>query len=177
MSGNNQKKFMKQKKRERAVKQKLLVRRKVIEAKRKEENEQFKKMKRIKKLKKEMGHLNQWADDVLLGLNNKTLSQLEHNVKILRALEEEYEKERAKKKDLNKELENKGLVTLEEKLNFLHNKIVEQQKLAFADMPPVEAANAGLGSGKPEEVAEISVLKAPVEVAEVEIVKVPEQKS
>jgi Na+/phosphate symporter len=75
-----------------------------------------------------MGALNVWADDVLLKMNEKTLVQLEKNAKILKALENEYKEERDKKIKINEELEADGFLTLEEKLNHLHNKLVDEQK-------------------------------------------------
>lgn len=93
-----------------------------------------------------MGKLNVWADDILLQMNEQTLSQLEKNAKILKALEEEYATEHGRKAELNQQLEAEGFKTLEEKLNHLHDKLVQDQK---------EEA------GETEEVAEVEVVRAP----------------
>jgi hypothetical protein len=54
--------------------------------------------------------------------------QLEKNLAILEALEEEYEKEVAEKEKLNAELEKEGLTTLKEKLDALEQKAKEEIK-------------------------------------------------
>ena len=52
----------------------------------------------------------------------KIKAKLEHNLKVLQALEEEYEAEKAKREELNKELEDEGNITLEEKLKAINEK-------------------------------------------------------
>lgn len=122
------KKAQKKKDRAKRVRKQILLKRAALRAPQEEENKLKKKMKRITKLKKDMGKLNVWADDVFLKMSEQNLSQLEKNCKILKALEEEYRKETENKKNLNESLESKGCLALEEKLNHLHNKLVEEQK-------------------------------------------------
>ena len=52
--------------------------------------------------------------------------QLERNLKILEALEEEYLKEQEAREKLNDELESKGLHTLEDKIKYLGEKAQEE---------------------------------------------------
>lgn len=51
--------------------------------------------------------------------------QLEKNLQILQALEEEYDKEQNARNELNKKLESEGHFTLKEKLDALHKKNLE----------------------------------------------------
>jgi hypothetical protein len=73
-----------------------------------------------------MAGLQQWEEETLKNLPDQTLSQLEHNAKILRALEKEHEEELAKKRELHEGLEEQGHITLEEKMSAIRT--VEQQK-------------------------------------------------
>lgn len=127
------KKVQKKKDRAKRVRKQVLLQRAALRAPKQEENKLRRKMKRITKLKKDMGKLNVWADDVLLGLSDKALTQLERNAKILKALEEEYQTEADRKKDLNDKLEAEGCLTLDEKLNHLHAKLAEEQKRLYAE--------------------------------------------
>lgn len=161
MSKMSQKKAKKKKEREKESRKKVLERREVLRAPKIEENKLQKKMKRISKLQKDMEGLNQWADEVLVKMSDKTLNQLERNAKILKALEDEYEKEKAKKTQLNNDLESKGLYALEEKLNFLHNELVEQQRSVGIEVLGENIVPAQKSKSKPSEVAEVTVCKAP----------------
>jgi len=62
----------------------------------------------------------------------KNLKKIERNMEVLKALEEEYVREKEQKKQLNEQLESEGHVTLQEKLNALENK-------ARSGMTPEEA--------------------------------------
>lgn len=183
-----QRQLQKRKAREEKNKKAKLHRQAVATKKRQEENTEFRKMKRIKKLQKDMGSLSVWADDVLMKLNDKALTQLEKNAAILKALEAEYAKEKDRKKELNDGLEAEGLKTLEQKMSALHNRLVEQQKAAgeealaeekalmegriseelreatgrLVDMGVGGAADCRFTVNKPVvDVAEVSVSKAP----------------
>lgn len=54
--------------------------------------------------------------------NRRTIQKLERNAEILRALEEEYVREKEQKKALNESLEAEGHLTLEEKMGALEGK-------------------------------------------------------
>ena len=49
----------------------------------------------------------------------KVSERLQHNMEILKALEEEYERDATKKKELNERLESEGHITLKDKVNAL----------------------------------------------------------
>lgn len=148
MSKPSPKRLKKKKEREKLAKKKVLARRNAMRMEKIEENKFNKKLKRIKELKKDMVELDKWADNILCNMKNDTLSQLEKNAKILKEIEKEYEKEFSKKKKLNDDLEKKGLHSLQEKLNHLHNELAEKQKNEGVDL-----------LDKKEEVAEVSVSK------------------
>jgi hypothetical protein len=163
MSKMTPKKAEKKKAREKESRKKVLARRDAIRSSKSAENKIRKKMKRIVKLQKDVENLGPLADDVLLNMSDKTLSQLERNAQILKALENEYEEERSKKDQLNSELESKGALSLSDKLSFLHNELAEKQRVVLEGTPrPVKTGDARFGSSAPGEVAEVTVLKAPV---------------
>lgn len=66
---------------------------------------------------------------------------LEHNIQILQALEQEYLEEQQMKANLNQELEEEGYETLEEKMNALHKQAVETAEKAGLE---IGAPNAPL---------------------------------
>lgn len=155
MASKERKKLQKRKEREKKVRKQILAQREIARQPEREEREQRRKIKRIMKLKRDMGKLNVWADDVLMSMNESTLTQLEKNAKILKVLEEEYEREHAKKKELNDKLEEEGFLTLDEKLNVLHKRMAEHAKMMHDD------AEAALPVEEQGEVADVEVVKAP----------------
>lgn len=173
MTTREQKKQQKKLAREKEIRKALLAKREALAIPVREENALRKKAKRITKLKRQMGPLNKWSDETLINLSEQTLSQLEMNVKILKALEDEYQQEQEKKANLNKELEEEGYTTLEEKLNSLHHRIATQFEKSIIDV----GVPADLSVEIPaSEVSDVEVIKA--EVSEVEVVKaVPEEQS
>ncbi len=162
MATKEQKKQQKKKTREKEVYKKVLLDRGKKQAKASEENALFKKTKRIEKLKKEMGEVNAWSDEALLNMDDKTLSQLEHNAKILKALEDEYEETNSERQKLNDSLESDGFLTLDEKLGSLHNKMVEQATAMYQAGGLPDFQDPSEESSSTVEVAEVGVIKAPV---------------
>jgi len=164
---NDRKKFQKKKDRERRVRKQILAQREAIRAPEREERQFQKKLKRIEKLKKDMGKMNVWADEVFLNMSDDSLSQLERNALILKALEQEYQKEKDKKKQLNDELEEQGLLTLDQKLQHLHDKLVHQAKEMYesggleATEAPAEPPRSDLKPAHNRNVADIEVVRAP----------------
>lgn len=155
---NEKKKFQKKKDREKRVHKQILLQREALRAPEREERQFQKKIKRIEKLKKDMGKMNVWADEVFLNMTDKNLSQLEHNAQILKALEQEYQNEHDKKKNLNEELEGQGFLTLDQKLQHLHDKLVQQSK-EFYGAGGLEAKE--VDRSKPaKEVSDVEVIKA-----------------
>lgn len=123
-----QKKAQKKKEREREVHKKILDRREHLRAAHREEVELQRRNKRIDKLKRDMGKLNVWSDEVFVKMDEKTFEQIEKNSKILKALEDEYLAEQSKKQSLNKELDEEGFLTLDEKISHLNNKMAQQAR-------------------------------------------------
>lgn len=66
-------------------------------------------------------------------------NQLEHNMAVLEALEKEYDKEQGDRDDLTKELESKGMFTVEQKLKYVEDKVKRQQ----AELQKIESTQAG----------------------------------
>lgn len=115
-----QTKFMKKKNREREVRKKILARREAMRRQRKEEaakEDQYEKEYTggakpapiVKKLDKD--------DDIK--------RRLEHNIEVLRALEQEYLAEMEQRKQLNEKLEAEGSQTIKEKLDFLQARAID----------------------------------------------------
>ena len=134
MVSKAQKKLQKQRAREKETKKKIREKREKMREPARKEREDRRRDKRIKKLQNEMAGLQTREEETLKNMPDKTLSQLEHNAKILRALETEHEAELAKKRELHEGLEEQGHVTLEEKMNAIRT--VEQQKLPGPHSPP-----------------------------------------
>jgi len=64
--------------------------------------------------------------------------QLIKNQQILKALEEEYDKEKKSREDINCSLQSDGHESLQDKLQAIHKSVVESQGLEKnADIPPV----------------------------------------
>ena len=55
----------------------------------------------------------------------RVTSQLERNLKLLEALEKEYEEEQAAREQINEDLESQGHKTMKEKMDALHQKALE----------------------------------------------------
>jgi len=127
MTSQRERKFKKQKERERKAKEKVRKRR-----------------EHARKLKKEKDELDQALDAEAATFdkqkpilnpdtkkaweerdkqrNEEIRAQIEHNLKILEELETEYLKEQLAREELNKELEQEGLETIEDKINYLKEK-------------------------------------------------------
>lgn len=119
----------KKKERERKNKQEVLRRREVIRKDQKEVNDKRKKQRETKKLLKEKEKLEVMNEQAMQNMPPDIRKKIEHNIKILRALEEEHAKEMKAKETINKGLEEKGYFTLEQKLSALN----EMQKLSVED--------------------------------------------
>jgi hypothetical protein len=130
-----QKKLQKQKKRDQASKEKVLKLRAKKRAIAKEEKDEWRKDKIIKKIKHDMEGLDLWADEVYEKMPENTLKQLQHNAKILRALEDEYEAEMKTRKDRQENLKEEGAATLNEMIDKLKiaNESVETEESLETD--------------------------------------------
>lgn len=154
MASKIQKKLQKKKQQEREDKKKIQRRREGIRSKAKEEREDYRRDKRIKRLQQDMGGLSVWADEVFKNIDDSTLAQLEHNSRIMKTLEEEYERDVRKKKELNDKLEEEGHLTLNQKLMALQQEMLEQH-------PDNSVRGLTIAPPRPKEVADVEVIKAP----------------
>ncbi len=125
----------KRKERAKKSKAKILKIRENIRKERKEEKKKFlleqsskPKQNPILNMKKK----NQTIDNK----DEKIRDQLLQNQQILKALEEEYEKEQSNRQNLNSNLEDQGHGNLQDKLNAMHKQVVESnENLQNPDAP------------------------------------------
>jgi hypothetical protein len=159
MATREQKKMQKKKKKEKENRKKILAEREKRRAVVRKEREERRREKRIDRLQKEMMDFEYLPTETLEDMDDATLSQLERNAQILKALEVEYTKEIDRKKELNESLEDEGHFTLEDKMNALAQKNIAVQK-----------EEVGMGGG-----ADCSV--GPPETAEVDVMKYEEEEN
>jgi hypothetical protein len=146
MASKQQKKLQKQKAREKSSHDKVLRLRAKKRAIDKEEREEFRKNKLIKKIKRDMEGLDIWADEVYQKMPEKTLKQLQHNAKILQALEEEYEEEMKSRNNLQSELKEEGAENLGEMVDVMHKRASDDAVLNVIKAPEVSDANSTVDS-------------------------------
>jgi hypothetical protein len=158
MTSKEQRKLQKRKAREKSNRQQVLVRRELLRAPAREAREEMRREKRLKKLQRDLEHFDQvMGDRELLEASDDTLSQLEKNILILKALEEEYNREVEQKAKINQQLENEGYYTLEEKMEAARRMFDNQ-----SDMGVGGSADCKVSVNRPiKDVAEVSVIKAP----------------
>lgn len=136
-----QKQMKKRKEREQKSKDKVLKIREKIRAEAKEKADEIRLEKRIRKLKKTMDEYEFYNENFYRQLPPNVLGQLEHNARILKALEDEYTVAEIERRERAEEMEKLGLVTLEDKMDALQQ---------YAK----------------REVSDVEVIKAPVEPTE-----------
>ena len=170
MASKQQKQIAKKKDRERESRKKVLARRAERRAPAQATRQLRRRIKRIAAIRKNLGSFDMYSDQTLLNMDTNSLSQLERNAQILRALEAEFEESQSQKSKLNEELESLGLHTLEQKMAHLNEQLVKQQREAgFASAAEERAMlEEAMGFGgsadchRPtKEVAEVEILKAP----------------
>jgi len=156
MTSKQQKKLQKRVSRERDTRKKILVRREAIRAPIRKEKEEILRQKRVKKLQRDLEQFDQvMTDREMFEASDNTLSQLEKNIAILKALEEEHNREITQKEKINERLESEGYYTLEEKMN-------AAREFYESDMGVGGSSGASFSVNKPmKDTAEISVIKAP----------------
>jgi len=157
MTSKVQKKLQKRKSREKDARKKVLVRREAIRAPIRKEKEEILRQKKIRKLQRDLEQFDQvMTDREMFEASDDTLSQLEKNVMILKALEEEYNREMEKKEKINERLESEGYYTLEEKMQ-------AAREIYGSDMGVGGSAGASFSVKKPmKDVSEVSVVNNPL---------------
>jgi hypothetical protein len=134
-------KIQKKKARQKVVQAKLRHRREINRSVEKEKRDDIRAQKKFKKDQLVMEKLEEKMEELYSKLPPDTRMQLERNIEILKALEEEYDQEIAKKQNLNQELELQGNLTPEEKMKALHEKAVKQQK-EIVDVEVIKATKS-----------------------------------
>lgn len=134
MTSKQQKKIKKRKDREKEIHKKYLLKKEKSLIALRHAKEDVLREKRIVKVQRDLERFNQvMTERELSELNDKKLSQLEKNIQILKALEEEYDRELAQKQKLNDDLENNGYYTLEEKLNAARSIVTSEENHEFSE--------------------------------------------
>lgn len=162
MTSKEQRKLKKKKSREKETKKKILVKRDKLRAPAREERADARRNRRHDKFIKEMDGFQFYTEEQLAALDEDTLTQLEKNCKILRGLEIEHEKEVGDKKRLNIQLEEKGYMTLQEKLKAMSEEQIKKQ---------VQVGMGGSADCKMYPVRRRILRRPPVETAEVSLIK------
>lgn len=134
-------KIQKKKARQKVVQTKLRNRREIVRSIEKEKRDEIRAQKKFKKDQLVMEKLEEKMEEIYSKLPPETRAQLERNVEILKALEEEYDQEISKKQALNEELEIQGSITPEDKMKALHEKAVKQQR-EIAEVEVIKAAKS-----------------------------------
>jgi hypothetical protein len=156
MTSKEQKKLQKSKARDKENRKKILVRREKLRAPIREEKKEILREKRIRKIQRELEQFDQvMSERELFDLNDNTLDQLEKNIMILKALEDDHNRNYEKKKKLNEQLESEGYYTLEDKMK-------AARELLGGDMGVGGSAEASYsGNNEIKGTADVSVIKAP----------------
>lgn len=149
---NQKQKEKKKKERERKAHARVLRRREALRMQRKKEQE----MERQAELEYELKNGKRQpiiSDPVKLAELEKRRAEnakanLEKNMKILEALEAEFEQEQAQRKEVNEKLESEGHKSIREKMDALHKKALEMQGLADKLAKAKEEAAAEVKSEK-----------------------------
>ena len=116
----------KKKNRELIAKKRIIARRNVL---RKQTSEKKKLEFFDKQFREKVNTIVNEKNKELEDIKNKNiLCKLEKNIKILEALEQEYENEMQSKEEINKELESQGNFSMKEKMDALEDKMKNKIK-------------------------------------------------
>jgi len=138
MPSKQQKIAQKKKKREKVAKERVLRRREQMRAVRKEDKR--KEMLERELSPKQMPIVN---DPLVREMREKARvdsakAQIEKNLELLKALEEEYDKEQALRQQVNEDLESEGHMNMKDKLDALHKKALSMQAQKEGEKPSEE---------------------------------------
>lgn len=144
------KKLQKQKDREKKVKAKLLLQRKVITKERQKQAGEFRDEKIRRKEIRLHDRMDDMARDLMANfdkLPEATRKQIEHNIEILGALQDEWQKEQDARVTINEKLEAAGHTTLRDKLEALS----KRNQAAEQTVTPSGEAECAMQTSKNEE--------------------------
>lgn len=138
MPSKQQKIAQKKKKREKIAKERVLRRREEMRAIRKEDAAKARLEDELSP--KQMPIVN---DPLACEMREKDSSnsvkaQIEKNLELLKALEEEYDKEQALRQQVNEDLESEGHMNMKDKLDALHKKALSMQAQKEEEKPSEE---------------------------------------
>lgn len=156
MTSKTQRKIKKKKERDQKAHAKVILRREAKHKKEAEQRETYRHGKRVMKLQRDLDRFGEsYPPEMYFELSKETIEKLEHNVQILKALENEWTVEQKDREEFNAELEAQGHMTLEQKMKAAHDRLVNQQKEAIEELPMEVRFK-----GQPKETAEVGVIKA-----------------
>jgi hypothetical protein len=118
----SRKEIQKRKERQESVRKKLAEQRTEIRKERKLVEEERNREREMWKL--EYGKTPPAERD------RKISEKLNHNLEILRSLEQEYEREQSSRKNINDNLEAEGYMTMKDKMDALHEKALKMKRVA-----------------------------------------------
>jgi hypothetical protein len=138
MPNKQQKIAQKKKKREKIAKERVLRRREQMRAVRKEDERKARLERELSP--KQMPIVN---DPLVREMREKARvdaakAQIEKNLELLKAIEEEYDKEHALREQVNKDLESEGHVSMKDKLDALHKKAMAMKEQKEEEKPSEE---------------------------------------
>jgi len=162
----------KKQKRENTARERVLYRREQHRAQSKWMREQELKAKLITKMEsKYPEQMKRYEREDLMKLPLETLKQIEHNVRILQALEDEHTREVDARNKMNEELESMGHITPEDKIKSLSPQQI--QEMLEAENKKVSmggSAECSFKVNKPKkpkkDTADVEVFKLPQDVVE-----------
>jgi hypothetical protein len=186
------KQFAKEQKRKEKAKKRVLNRRKVIrkDAKEKKEIERLEWKYREKQtpLRKVNVENRDGVNDVLEDVNysvenvsveekdKKIVDKLKHNLEVLKALEDQYFSEQSEREELNQEFSDAGVVTMDEKMEYLKEKCKkEYDEKSLTDptnYPPMPSENI-----KPVKAKMVAGADGVGKVVDIEYEKIDNEKS
>jgi hypothetical protein len=129
----------KKKKREEIAHNRVLKRREYLRKQKKQFAEETRKESEAEQkafgkpkpfVKNDTSALNEVIQEERKKSMDEVRSKIEHNLQILEALEQEYDREQELRKELNTKLETEGHVTMKEKMDALHQKALELEGIA-----------------------------------------------
>jgi len=193
----NKKQIAKERKRKEKAKERVLSRRKAIRADAKQKKEierlEWKYRERQTPLRKvqpedvddvleDFNGVEKMVEDANSSVNisaeerdEKIVDKLKHNLEILKALEDQYFSEQSGREDLNQEFLDAGLVTMEEKMEYLKEKAKkEYEENSITDptnYPPMPSENV-----KPVKASMVQGGNSVGEVVDITYEKIGEQK-
>lgn len=132
MNNQEQKKLKKRKARADQNRKNLLKKRHSLIKEKQSDKEEFLKKKEHKKLLRKFEIMQETYDNLKNDLTPEQCAIIEKNIEVLKDLEGEHDMEARQRELIHKELEEKGLTTLEEKIEFLKQNSLEENSENFS---------------------------------------------